>query len=394
MSFQHQNKKMYLGIYDVEEDAARAHDRVMVWFELHGIVRNKEAGCGVHDTSNIKASLNFAWDEYEGEFDGLRRMTQDECVQHVKQQGGHKRKSKRSVSADTRLALEGGGGRGRGGGGGGDGGGAGAGGGGRCGGGGGDGRTAAGEVARQVECKLPSQFPGVRWMPDKRRWHVQFKHNGKMTYLGLFDDEVDAARAHDRMAVWFQLHGIARNKQSGGVHDSSSVKASLNFADDEYEGEFDELRRMTQEDLVQKLKLQGGDKRKRKRPEAVADTRLALVGGGGRGGEDGGDGNNGGGKRKRVRSNPAADTPLALVGVGGQGGGGPGGDGEAGGDGGGGGGGGGGGSGGGGDSVAAARARASVAEARAEAADAGRHYAEMQLNAGLNQQCLPRHSPH
>jgi hypothetical protein len=52
------------------------------------------------------------------------------------------------------------------------------------------------------------------------------------------------------MAVWFELHGIVRKKPGGGVHDSSSVKALLNFADDDYESEFDEMRRMTQEECV------------------------------------------------------------------------------------------------------------------------------------------------
>ena len=69
--------------------------------------------------------------------------------------------------------------------------------------------------------------------------------------------------SYDRMMVWFELHGVVKNKRHGGVHDSSSLKASLNLSYDEYKGEFDELRRMTQDELVQKLKQQGGDKRKR-----------------------------------------------------------------------------------------------------------------------------------
>ena len=216
---------------------------------------------------------------------------------------------------------------------------------------------------------------------------MQFTHNQKYMRLGCFDEEEDAGRAYDRMMVWLELHGIVKKKH-GGVHDSSSLKASLNFSYEEYKGEFDELRRMTQDDLVQKLRQQGADHRKCKRPESAVDTRLALgkdVGGGGGGGGGGGDGGG-----QRVRSEPTADAYLSLVGDGGGGGGGSGGSG----------GGGGGGSGDGGGvgvadvqhAVAAARARASVAEARAEAADAGRHYAEMQLNAGRSQ-CLPHRSP-
>ena len=370
VNFTHNRKKIYLGYFNEEEEAGRAHDRMAVWLDLHGIVRNTHGGGGVHDSSSVKDSLNFAYDEYEGEFGELRRMTQDEVVQKLRPQDGNKRKRPESA-ADTHLALvgdRGGGGRG------------------------GDGVNAAGEVARQ-ERTPTSQFRGVRWKPDSRRWHVALKHNHKNIYLGAFDEEQDAGRAYDRMAVWFDLHGIVRNKHGGsGVRDLSSVKDSLNFAYDGYRGEFVELRRMTQEECVQKLTRQGGKTRKRKRPESAADTHLALGGDGGGGGGDGGGGGSGGRKRNRVRSKSAADMHLALVGGGGGGGGGGNGDGGGGGSVGDGvGGDGGGGSG--GDGVAAARARASVADARAEAADAGRHYAEMQLNAGLSNPCLPRHSP-
>jgi len=385
-----------LGLFDEEEDAAQAYDRMAVWFQLHGIVRKKPGG-STYDWSSVKASLNFAYDEYEGEFDELRRMSQDECVQSLRQQGVGKRKRKRPESAaDTHLELvEGGGGRDGGGdmcmvgaqdrGGGGVGAGDGGGGGGRGGSVGGDGGTAAGEVARQ-ERTHTSQYRGVHWNRDAQSWHVQFKHSNTPIYLGLFDDEKDAAWAHDRMAVWFDLHGVVRIKDGGaragiGVHDLSSVKDSLNFAYDEYKGELDELRRMTQEECVQSLRQQAKDKRKRRRLESAADTCMALVGGRGKGRSGGGkgDGNgsgSGGDKRKRMRLESAADMQMALI----RGGGDVGGDRD-------------GGGGSGGDGAAADRARVSVAEARAEAAEAGRHPAEMQLNAGFSQHCLPRHSP-
>ena len=398
VSFRHNLKNMYSGASDEEQDAARAYDRMVVWFEIHGVVRHKKGSGSVHDLSSVKASLNFVWEDYEGEFGQLRRMTQDECVQKLKQQGGHKRKRVRSESAaDTHLALVGGGGDGA-----------------LM---GTDGGTAAGEVARQ-ERTYTSRYRGVSWNRKNRKWQVQFNHNHKHTYLGLFDNEEDAARAYDRMVVWFDVHGIVRPNKGRGVHVSSSIKAALNFAYDDYKGEFGELRRMTQDECVQQLKQQGGHKRKTKRPESAADTRLASV----RAASGGGDG---GGSDRGKRSQPksAADTILALVGVGDGGG-----DGECGRGGGGDGGGGGSGSGSGramckrkrpesaaetrlalvavgsgggssgdggsgGDGVAAARARASVAEARAEAADTGRRlYAEAQLNAGRSEQCLPRHS--
>ena len=351
----HNNERMNLGFFHDEEDAARAYDRMAVWLELHGIVR--KAGGGMHDSNSVKASLNFAYEEYKGEFDELRRMTQDECVQSLRKQAMHKRKrpepaadqllalggdeadvgggsnggGKRNhvrskLAADTHLALVGGRGRGGGGGGGGGDGGSGV----------GDGGTAAGEVTRQ-ERTLTSQYRGVHWHRVNRRWRVEFNHNKKNVTVGHFDDEKDAARAYDRMAVWFQLHGVARNKPraaGGGVHNLNSVKDSLNFAYGEYEGEFDELRRMTQEECVRSLRQLGGHKRKRTRTQLAADAHLGLGGDGG-----GGGGGSSGGKRKRVMSETAVDTHLALVGGGGgggndgRGGGGGGGGGRGGGDG-------------------------------------------------------------
>jgi len=121
------------------------------------------------------------------------------------------------------------------------------------GGGGDDGCSAAGEVAMaRQDHKRTSQNRGVTWARDKQKWHVQFKHNHKNAYLGNYIIEEDAARAYDRMMVWFELHGVVRNKPGGyRVHDSSILKASLNFAYDDYEGEFGELRRMAQDEVVQ-----------------------------------------------------------------------------------------------------------------------------------------------
>ena len=260
---------------------------------------------------------------------------------------------------------------------------------------GGGGVAAAGSIVWQ-ERKYTSQYRGVSWKRAYRRWQVYFVHDHVKVYLGYFDDEEDAARAHDRMAVWFELHGIVRYKFGGrSMHDLSSVKASLNFAYGESEGGFAKVRLMTQEECVQSLRQQGLAKRNRTRPESVAETQLALGGDGGSVG-----GGSAGGKRKRVRSESAVNKRAALVGDGDRGGVG---DSSGGGGGGGGGGSGGGGGGGSGNigvirvdaqhAVAAVTARLAVAEARADAADAKRHHAEMQVNAGLTCQCLPLPSP-
>lgn len=48
-----------------------------------------------------------------------------------------------------------------------------------------------------------SRFKGV--YPHGDKWQAAIKHNGKMHHLGLFDDDVEAARARDRKA--FELQG-------------------------------------------------------------------------------------------------------------------------------------------------------------------------------------------
>ncbi|KAK3282262.1 hypothetical protein CYMTET_9994 [Cymbomonas tetramitiformis] len=128
-------------------------------------------------------------------------------------------------------------------------------------------RQSVHKVARQKGVSsgrtYTSKYRGVHQTFPTRRWEAQFRRAGKPTSLGCFDREEEAARAYDKMMVWIELHS-AEVKREGQLKGGTT-----NFEINEYIEDIDQLRDITQDELVQALRREG-------RSQAAQNAAAAL----------------------------------------------------------------------------------------------------------------------
>lgn len=67
----------------------------------------------------------------------------------------------------------------------------------------------SGNSANVTKFTGSSKFIGVHWSKRRGKWYSQIKKSGKVKYLGVFDNEEDAAEAYNSAAL--ELHGEFAN---------------------------------------------------------------------------------------------------------------------------------------------------------------------------------------
>jgi hypothetical protein len=106
---------------------------------------------------------------------------------------------------------------------------------------------------------------GVTLVKGSGRWRAQCRIGGKLTSLGSFDSEKDAARAYDRMRLWScKAHGREKVEE-----------VQLNFPLSDYsDDEVTELQGLTQEKMTKKLRRTAQEERVANQSSEYAGVRL------------------------------------------------------------------------------------------------------------------------
>lgn len=71
---------------------------------------------------------------------------------------------------------------------------------------------------RRKRAAATSIYKGLYWNRRDRKWYSQIKLRGKLRHLGVFDSEIEAAKAYDRAATIYHRDFAFTNEMSGLIN--------------------------------------------------------------------------------------------------------------------------------------------------------------------------------